>query len=563
MTSGKTEFKMICQKYHYVMEWGVAAILGVIAFLVLYGLTPLDVTNDNWLMAGYDEADILQHYAGWLAFRDSEWAFPLGLASKMARGDGTIISYTDSVPLAAIFFKIFRNILPQTFQYFGIYTLVCYILQALAGFLILKFKTKDVCCSLLGDIFICFAPILLERAFRHTALGSQWLVLFAIYIYCKHRYEPSYLSYLYVMMLEMLAVGIHPYFLPMVACFGLLCCIQDISAKKYLSIILYTGTLTATYGFGYVIGVLGHGIGISRWGYGYYSMNLNAIINPTSYGGYAWSAFLKIQPQILGNYDGFNYLGLGVIFGIVLLGTVLLLSEKEIEWGGIWRNNGSLIVVCVLLTLFAVSNVVTYNDRILLEVPLSDLLMTVCGIFRASSRLFYPVYYLMIIALVSGLWSVCNGVSSGKTKILLMFLVGIQLFDIHHCVIQKHQMMAERRDYADEIITDDLLAKVGDHADALLLDSFAGNSRILAIWAFKHHMDTYYTMANSGTYPRSAETASALIEKSRQTGDIGRNVIVTTDQNVAEQYGALGIKVFKRADCYFLFGESALAGGGE
>lgn len=72
-------------------------------------------------MAGYDESDIIQHYSGWLAFRNSEWSFPLGLAKDMAIEDGTYISFTDSIPWVAIFFKLFNQFLPETFQYFGLY----------------------------------------------------------------------------------------------------------------------------------------------------------------------------------------------------------------------------------------------------------------------------------------------------------------------------------------------------------------------------------------------------------------------------------------------------------
>ena len=113
----------------------LAAILGAAAFLLIYGQTPLHVTNDAWIMAGYDETDIIQHYSGWLAFRNSDWTFPLGLASDMACGEGTYISFTDSIPWVAIICKLLRRVLPETFQYFGQYALLCYMLQATAGYL--------------------------------------------------------------------------------------------------------------------------------------------------------------------------------------------------------------------------------------------------------------------------------------------------------------------------------------------------------------------------------------------------------------------------------------------
>ena len=174
----------------------IAAIIGVMIFLCIYGVTPLDVTNDYWIFTYYDEHDIVQHYVGWLAFRNSDWEFPLGLANNIAYGDGTIISFLDSIPIVAIFFKLFRNFLPSTFQYFGLYTLLCYILQCIAAYKLLYYKTKNSLYSLLGCTLFGFAPVLMERAFRHTALGSQWIILFALYLYLKNRDKPNMHTYI-------------------------------------------------------------------------------------------------------------------------------------------------------------------------------------------------------------------------------------------------------------------------------------------------------------------------------------------------------------------------------
>ena len=42
------------QKRTWPGEWGwlIAAVIGIGAFLLIYGMTPLDVTNDAWIMAG-------------------------------------------------------------------------------------------------------------------------------------------------------------------------------------------------------------------------------------------------------------------------------------------------------------------------------------------------------------------------------------------------------------------------------------------------------------------------------------------------------------------------------
>ena len=63
----------------------LGALLGLAAFLCLYGTAPLDPANDAWIWYGYDETDIHQHYAGWLGFRNSSWQFPLAQADALIR----------------------------------------------------------------------------------------------------------------------------------------------------------------------------------------------------------------------------------------------------------------------------------------------------------------------------------------------------------------------------------------------------------------------------------------------------------------------------------------------
>ena len=76
-----------------------------IIFLISYSLTILIPTNDNWLMTVRD--DWGTHYLGWFFYRNEPWTFPLGNVSRYYFTPGTNVGFTDSIPLMAIFFKIF------------------------------------------------------------------------------------------------------------------------------------------------------------------------------------------------------------------------------------------------------------------------------------------------------------------------------------------------------------------------------------------------------------------------------------------------------------------------
>lgn len=524
-------------------------------FLMIYGVAPLDVTNDRWIMTGYDETDIIAHYAGWEAYRDSDWAFPLAYTDNLAKGDGVIISYLDSLPWIAIIFKLMNPFLPNTFQYFGIYTLLCYILQAIAGFLIIRFKTKSPLFSLCGTVLFSFAPVLIERSLRHTGLGSQWLILFAIYIYFIHRERNkfSYLDYGVMCLLQILSIGIHPYFLPMICCFTLLCVVNDIKRKQCVGIALFGISLMATYAMGYIIGVLGHGVNVSRDGYGFYSMNLNSLYNPTSTGGYNWSAIFKVHPQILGNYDGFNYLGAGVFVLFAFLFTSLIFLDKKVKTLMVVRIDSSLVVISVCLFLFAISNVITFNDKVILNVPLPQFLLSFCGIFRASSRLFYPVYYLIIIQGINMLWKCKEYLSVSRVYGMLILIVFVQLFDIKSCIYQKHINMIKNSSELS-VLDDKVLQSVGKNSEGLLAEEGATDIRNIVVWALKNNMDVYPACANSGVYEKSFELTQRNLDKIRSTGEIKDFVVVTSNPEVLKLYNSFPRTAsYKYDNTYIIF----------
>ena len=206
----------------------LGALLGLAAFLCLYGTAPLDPANDVWIWYGYDETDIHQHYAGWLGFRNSSWQFPLAQADALAypAGTGVNISFTDSLPWVSVLFKLLAPVLPAQFQWFGLYELAAFILQGMAAALVLGLFLYDLLPLAAGTALFAFSPIMIERAFRHVALSSHYIVLFALYAYLRGRREQRCFMPVF-WLLAALGVGITPYFLPMAAIFALLLAVEN------------------------------------------------------------------------------------------------------------------------------------------------------------------------------------------------------------------------------------------------------------------------------------------------------------------------------------------------
>lgn len=492
--------------------------VGIIVFGIIYGYGPLVVTNDRWIMSGYDESDIIQHYAGWVAFRNSAWHFPIGLADTM--GGGTYISFTDSIPWVAIFFKFILQIFHYdgTFQYFGIYALLCYILQATAAGFLIRRVTSSQFLIYASMVLLCFSPILMERSIRHTALGSQWLILFAMYAYLKFldghcRKFPASFG-----VLALLAVGLHPYFLPLVLVFAFLSMLACIHRKTNIlrNACGFVLSIVLPVAGGWLLGAIGSGVGSSRWGFGHFSMNINAVLNPTSCGHYDWSTVFKVHPQILGNYDGFNYLGLGYLFLIFL--AVLSIAAVPPKLNR-YKTLDALayILVAIGMTAFAISNVVTFNDRILTTIHLPEAVLNLCGIFRASSRIFYFTYYSLVIFSLYRIIAAFGKLKTdyGKEErcqavpvcLTVGFVCLLQFLDLWLVVGQKHTAMTGKLEYRS-IIDDRSLAYAVKGKHYLISDTA---DRGLAVFAGKNGLATSFSVANSGDYSAEAARANNIL----------------------------------------------------
>lgn len=527
----------------------LAALIGAAAFLILYGTIPLNAANDGWLCAQYDEPDNLRHYAGWLAYRLSPWRFPIGMAEKLAIGSGTIISYSDSIPWVAVFFKMLRRFLPQTFQYFGPYGLLCFMLQGIASYLLIEHFTKNRLYSLIGSVLFCFSPIMIERMFRHTALGSHWLILFSILIYFRHRRQGRWANWLLLLLLEVLAIGIHPYFLPMVCCFSLLCLIEDLRRKNLRAIPAFFGVQAGTLFAGWILGAIG---GVPKndrpLSYGVYSLNLNALINPKSLGGYTWSRVLPQRGQILGNIDGFNYLGLGVLLALLLLAAGWAVTrgwQRRAGWHGFLERNFWLLLASVGLTLYAVTNVVTLDGRILLECPLPKVVLKLCDIFRGSSRMFYPVYYLIFLSVLLLIWRQRGRFAKAGTLTvcaLCLMLCAVQLWDMSGMIAEKHTGMAAQNELgrSDPLFSEPELIEATQYADRLIVTGPGISDDLMikyAVWALKNNLDVHFgisMIAKEDTYYLARR--EEILNLIQDTHHLHRTIIVTADPDEYNKY---------------------------
>ncbi len=488
--------------------FAAGCMMGAAVFLLLFTAAPLDVTNDSWLRTGFVEKDIIQHYTGWLFFRESGLSFPLGMADNMNYPYGSAVTFTDSIPLFAIFFRLIEGILPETFQYFGLFSLLAYMLQGGAAMLLCSLFTRKLPALCFGTLLLVCNPILIERTFRHTALSAHFLILFALYLYFKNKKEGFAFRKGYLVLLG-IGIAIHPYFIPML--FGIL--FADlvehcVHTKEYRSSALFLAAgFAVVLGIGYCIGIFSvPASGETLVGYGYFSMNLNSLWTPVSAGGLLWSSILPAQNQGLGTYEGFNYLGLAVLFAAPVCLIVYIYQHKLSGIRAALKAHCGLCFVCICLTLFALSTTWVANIRVLFSIPLPDAIQSLCDIFRASGRMFWPVYYLIFLFVIV---SIAKMRSARISCVVLALVLTVQVADLQGILCEKHAFFTEQTATFETPLTDALWDEIAENYDHLFsLDEYLYDATSVALYAATNGMTT-----NDGFMARfDVDTHNADIE---------------------------------------------------
>lgn len=291
----------------------LAGIIGAVIFILIYGTQVLDVTRDEWL---YAADDLTQQHIGWLFFRKADWTFPIGMFNNLSYPNYASIIYTDSIPLFAILFKAISGILPETFQYIGIYGLLCYILQGVCAFTLLRKFINNKFYCIVGTVFFIISPYLLQRMFWHTALSSHFLILAAL---CLFAYRETYKDHpikkvFFWNLLLLISTTTHLYFVPMVLIVMLCCFIAEFieNKKTYASSAL---TVAVFLVLGISIILLLGGMASNKLAYGgiaYYNVNLNTFFNPIGN-----SSILKnLKTATDGEYEAIGYLGVRNTFNV-------------------------------------------------------------------------------------------------------------------------------------------------------------------------------------------------------------------------------------------------------
>lgn len=427
--------------------FSVSFAIGAVFFIAVYGWRILDGRYIDWILnAG---GDLAQSYYGWCFFRNSDWHFPIGLMDSVAYPSLTSIIYIDSIPLFNIIFKILSPLLPETFQFFGIWGMCCLALNGGIGALIVRSLSKDTIGAILASPIFVITTFTIQRLYTHTALAANWLILLAILVVIFERKRALSKKDCFIWAgLFALGVGVNIYYLPILAIIMLINCIyHGLIAKKWaMPVLAFASSLTGTFVCFWLLGGLYHlgSTGLDTLNMGTLSSNLNSLFNPMETRLYlsGFSAFLPSRPlAFFGQYEGYAYLGLG---GILLclfmaIGTIAYRHNKTLE-----RKELILVIVAlILLVTISMGVVATFDDKALFQITYPDFFNKIWSTFRSNGRFIWGAWDILVI---SALVAILAKYPKKIARILVSLCMILQIADLNTMLGNRHEIYFHRQD---------------------------------------------------------------------------------------------------------------------
>lgn len=378
-------------------QWHMLAalVVGMVAFFLIVGPGVLNTQNIGWLTRG----DATQHYIGWAYFRDAPWSTPLGTNPGYGMELSSSIVYSDSNPLFALAFKPFDAYLPETFQYFGIWLLVCFLAQAVFSYLLAGIYTDNLAVRLICTGFFATALPMINRITAntnnnaHLSLVGHFFIVAALYFFLKPRRAQDQLFWI---VLLGLATAVHAYLAALVAFLWLGSLVRSVLRGETILVVAGASVLVGlavAIGVAWQVGYFFVGSDFVSWGFGYYNYNLLAPI--TTHG---WSYIIPHIGDFGGDYEGFAYLGLGIL-ALIFAG---FFRNRHLfhDACNTLRADPVLMLMIVGLGLFAAANTIAIGP-VGITLPMPDSLKKAL-VFRSSGRMIWPVYYLVLLAVIIG-----------------------------------------------------------------------------------------------------------------------------------------------------------------
>ena len=409
-----------------------AALVGVGWFLAVGGWRTVSVTSLEWA-----RGDQVQHVLGWLFFRRSAWGLPLGRIDGLAWPVGTTVGYTDANPLLAIPAKLLSPVLPERFQYIGLWLCLCYGLQGWFGARLAGLASSRAAWRLLCGVLFALSPVLLARR-SHDTLCAHGALLALLYLNLRGDADPrsARRGIIGAAALSLALAAVHPYlaFMALALSASLLArlalCDRAIPRRRAIRAFLtiLVGQIALLGIQGYFTSAPSHAPGFGR-----FTADLLAFVNP-----FGASSLLPDLPVIPEEWEGNAYLGAGGIL-VVLAGLALAIASRGRSTApGDGRCRWPICAVTAGMALFAVSPVVHAAGREVVSWHrVARALQPIAGAIHSSGRFIWPLYYLLLAAALAGIARGLRRWPAVATSVVAL-AVALQLADLGPRAVGAH-----------------------------------------------------------------------------------------------------------------------------
>ena len=482
----------------------IAFMAGCVSAVIFVGPLNIFPWNIDWLN---NKGDGSAAQLIWRFYRQSpmlQW--PVTAVPNYVSGANAV--NPDGNAIFSIGAKLIGLMISGQFQYFGILIMLWFALQALFAERLLSRFIESGAVRLVGTTFFLFAPAFIYRvgSMRHFHVAAHWLILAAFYLYFDKRFRSSAWSILLA-----ISIAINIYIAVIVVTVFLASVGRTLLNDQTGRIIRKSKMIFGISGFPIIAAALSFVVSgyasyaKSAVGSGFFRLNLLAFVNP----GYSTSGSFSLLANTVvpstsryllsEEWEGFQYIGLGVVLMIPALCVMVLRSRNHLLKTQ-WMPIG---VLSILLFFFALSNQITFA-QLELNYWWPKALLHLHDVFRGASRFGFALYYLIILGSVISV----SSLFSKKTAVIILGLLStVALADQSSGLWQSHRDLSEITPI-ESVLMDSEWSVIAKGHSKLIIDKnfdlqvegavpasarvFSENWFVLASFAVDHGMSTNF-----------------------------------------------------------------------
>jgi hypothetical protein len=402
------------QRHERLLAYGAAATIGLwfTAWIFSTALLFNGAVPDTLLYG-----DVGKDVLGQRAYFVDGWHWPLLRTTMLEWPAGVSIAMSDSIPLIALPLKLISFLLPKDFSAMFMWLAFAYFMQPIAAVFALRSAgERRLLPALAISAFSIAMPTFLFRH-GHIAISSHFLLLLAVGGYFRMvRALPG--ARTLPVCLVPASLLVHPYMALMVFAI-LLAAPLTLAIRRDRRCVAAGSSLMLGLSIATVLYVVLGYQGIAPTsGFGFASMNALSPGFPTFSSLVAPG--LPMIDATGGQYEGYQYLGLGLILLLLVCLVAACLSTRT----AFLQRHWGLALCCIAMTLLALSNRIYVGSHKILD--LGEVPMFMHQI-RASGRLFWVVAYLLLVGSVVAIGRLLpRPVSAG----ILVALAAVQFADM-------------------------------------------------------------------------------------------------------------------------------------